>query len=398
MNLKHLKTSFYNIFPANQQQPVKYFFSPGRINLIGEYTDFNGGFVFPAAIKFGTYAAVTERTDGLVRLYSGNFAEAGISEFSITDLTKSENDSWTVYVKGVLDVFRKAGYVVEKGFDAYIEGNIPNGAGLSSSASLELLIGQILAELNDFELSGVQNALLGQKAENEYVGVNCGIMDQFVIGMGKRDYAVKLNTDTLDFEYVRCDLQDYRILIMNTNKRRGLTDSKYNERRAECEAALALLQTKAEISNLCDLTVAEFAAIADVLTDQNLYQRAQHVIGENERVKLAVSVLEQGDLSAFGKLLNQSHISLRDDFAVTGKELDVIVELAWQQDGVLGARMTGAGFGGCAIALVHYEKIDAVKQAIAAGYQAKIGYPADFYVAQIGDGTKTLSEVAEDDN
>jgi len=390
MDVNGLKARFFEVFVGEKEEAVKLFFSPGRINLIGEHIDYNGGFVFPAAITFGTYAVVTPRTDGKVALYSGNFEADGIIEFELTDLARKGDESWSVYVKGVIDVFVKAGYEVTKGFNAYIEGTIPNGAGLSSSASLEVLVGLILEDLNGLSVSGIDKAKLGQKAENEYVGVNCGIMDQFAIAMGKLDKAIKLNTDTLAYEYADCDLKDYQVLIMNTNKQRELADSKYNERRGECDAALELLQSKAEIAYLCDLNVAEFEAISAVLVEANLFKRAKHAVTENERVKLAIAALASGDLVAFGQLLNQSHISLRDDYEVTGLELDTIVELAWAQEGTLGARMTGAGFGGCAIALVHKDKLDEVREAIALGYQEKIGYEAEFYVASIGDGAHKL--------
>jgi len=390
MVLNELTLRFLEIFKGEKNEDVQLFFAPGRINLIGEHIDYNGGFVFPAAISFGTYAAVTTRGDGKVALYSRNFEADGVIEFDLTDLARRSDEPWSVYVKGVIDVFVKAGYDVKQGFNAYIEGTIPNGAGLSSSASLEVLIGTILEDLNGLSVGGVDKALLGQKAENDYVGVNCGIMDQFAIAMGKRDKAIKLNTNTLDYAYADCDLQDYQVLIMNTNKRRGLADSKYNERRGECDAALALLQEKADIQYLCDLTTACFDGISDVLCDENLLKRARHAVTENERVKLAIQALATGDLSEFGVLLNGSHASLRDDYEVTGVELDTIVALAEEQEGVLGARMTGAGFGGCAIALVRRDKLDEVQAAVAKGYQEKIGYEADFYVASIGDGARKL--------
>ena len=390
MELNKLKSRFFQVFESERGKAVKLFFSPGRINLIGEHIDYNGGFVFPAAITFGTYAAVTTRDDGKVALYSGNFENDGIIEFALTDLERQPDEPWSVYVKGVIDVFVKAGFHIGQGFNAYIEGTIPNGAGLSSSASLELLIGQILEHLNDLVVSGVEKAKLGQKAENEYVGVSCGIMDQFAIAMGRRDQAIKLNTMDLSYEYAACDLGDYRVLIMNTNKQRLLADSKYNERRGECEAALALLQRVVKIDYLCDLTVDAFVAVSGVLEEGDLYRRAKHAVGKNERVKLAMAALSEGDLVAFGELLNLSHVSLRDDYQVTGDELDAIVSLAWAQDGVLGARMTGAGFGGCGIALVHKDKLDEVREAIAVGYEREIGYAADFYVASIGDGVRVL--------
>ena len=389
MNIEALKASYEVVFGSSDK--VKVFFSPGRVNLIGEHIDYNGGYVFPSAITYGTYAIVTERQDKKVRLYSGNFEELGLIEFDLTDLSHTEDENWSVYVKGVMVQFLEAGYEIANGFDAYVFGTIPNGSGLSSSASLELLVSQVLKELNGYEISMVEMVKLSQKAENEYVGVNCGIMDQFAIGMGKENYAIKLNTNDLSYEYAEANLGDNSILIMNTNKKRELADSKYNERREECDAALELLKSKVDINFLCDLDVAKFNKVSEVLTDDILYRRAKHAITENERVKLAIDALAAGDLKGFGQLLNQSHTSLRDDYEVTGKELDTIVELAWAQEGVLGARMTGAGFGGCAIALVNNEVLEEVKAAIAKGYKEVIGYDADLYVATIGDGTKTLA-------
>ena len=389
MNIETLKLSFKNVFGENDN--IRLFFSPGRVNLIGEHIDYNGGCVFPSAITYGTYAIVAPREDQIVRLYSGNFQDRGIIEFDLTDLSHKEDENWSVYVKGVMVQFKEAGFEIPTGFDAYVYGTIPNGSGLSSSASLELLVSQILKELHGYEISMVDMVQLSQRAENQYVGVNCGIMDQFAIGMGKKDYAIKLNTNDLSYEYAEANLGDTSILIMNTNKKRELADSKYNERRAECDKALELLKTQKEINFLCDLTVDEFNKISHVLTDDVLYRRAKHAIHENERVQLAIEALASGDLNQFGTLLNQSHQSLRDDYEVTGKELDTIVELAWAQNGVLGARMTGAGFGGCAIALVENEALETVKEAITKGYKEMIGYDADLYVATIGDGTKTLA-------
>ena len=389
MKIETLKDSFKKVF--GEEKEMRVFFSPGRVNLIGEHIDYNGGCVFPSAITYGTYAVVSPREDQKVRLYSGNFEDRGIIEFDLSDLSHTEDEHWSVYVKGVMVQFKEAGFNIPTGFDAYVFGTIPNGSGLSSSASLELLVSQILKELHGYEISMVDMVKLSQKAENSYVGVNCGIMDQFAIGMGKKDYAIKLNTNDLSYEYAQANLGDNSILIMNTNKKRELADSKYNERREECDKALELLQTQADIKFLCDLTVAEFEKVAHVLTDEVLYRRAKHAVTENERVKLAIDVLSNGDLKEFGQLLNQSHTSLRDDYEVTGKELDTIVELACAQEGVLGARMTGAGFGGCAIALVQNDAVEAVKSAIAKGYKEVIGYDADLYVATIGDGTKTLA-------
>lgn len=389
MNIQTLKDAFTKVFGGEKE--TKLFFSPGRVNLIGEHIDYNGGCVFPSAITYGTYAVVAPRDDQKVCLYSGNFEDRGIIEFDLTDLSHTEDEHWSVYVKGVMVQFKEAGFEIPTGFDSYVFGTIPNGSGLSSSASLELLVSQILKELHGYEISMVDMVKLSQKAENIYVGVNCGIMDQFAIGMGKKDYAIKLNTNDLSYEYAQANLGDNSILIMNTNKKRELADSKYNERREECDKALELLQAQSDIKFLCDLTVAEFEKVSHVLTDDVLYRRAKHAVTENERVKLAIEALANGDLNEFGQLLNQSHTSLRDDYEVTGKELDTIVELAWAQEGVLGARMTGAGFGGCAIALVQNDAVEAVKSAIAKGYKEVIGYDADLYVATIGDGTKTLA-------
>lgn len=389
MNMETLKLAFENVF--GEKDNIRLFFSPGRVNLIGEHIDYNGGCVFPSAITYGTYAVVSPREDQVVRLYSGNFEDRGMIEFNLTDLSHKEDENWSVYVKGVMVQFKEVGFEIPTGFDAYVYGTIPNGSGLSSSASLELLVSQILKELHGYEISMVDMVKLSQQAENQYVGVNCGIMDQFAIGMGKKDYAIKLNTNNLSYEYAEANLGETSILIMNTNKKRELADSKYNERRCECDKALELLKAQKEINFLCDLTVEEFNKISHVLTDDVLYRRAKHAIHENERVQLAIEALASGDLNQFGTLLNQSHQSLRDDYEVTGKELDTIVELAWAQNGVLGARMTGAGFGGCAIALVKNESLESVKEAIAKGYKEVIGYDADLYVATIGDGTMTLA-------
>ncbi|MDE5978069.1 MAG: galactokinase [Turicibacter sp.] len=389
MNIESLKSSFEKVF--GNKKSTKLFFSPGRVNLIGEHIDYNGGCVFPASINYGTYAVVAPREDQRVRLYSGNFEDRGIIEFDVTDLAHTANEHWSVYVKGVMGQFKEAGFKIPTGFDAYIYGTIPNGSGLSSSASLELLVSQILKELYGYDISMIEMVKLSQRAENQYVGVNCGIMDQFAIGMGQRDYAIKLNTNDLSYEYAKANLGDHCILIMNTNKKRELADSKYNERREECDAALELLKTVVDINFLCDLTEAEFHRVSKVINKDVLYRRAKHAVTENERVKLAIKSLENNELQRFGQLLNQSHKSLRDDYEVTGKELDTIVELAWAQKGVLGARMTGAGFGGCAIALVQNEAVEEVKEAIAKGYKESIGYEADLYVAVIGDGTKTIA-------
>lgn len=369
---------------------LRSFFSPGRVNLIGEHTDYNGGHVFPCSITQGTYGIADKRDDREVHCYSMNFEERGVIVFNLDDLSYVEADSWANFVKGMLKYLIEAGHSIDSGFNVLIYGNIPNGAGLSSSASLELLIGVIAENLFNLTLDRLDLIKIGQKTENQFMGVNSGIMDQFAIGMGSKDMAIFLNTNTLDYELVPAEFGDNVILIMNTNKRRELADSKYNQRRSECEEALRRLQTELAINSLGEMTEESFEANRSLINDEVLERRAKHAVYENVRTLLAKDVLNKGKLKEFGELLNQSHISLRDDYEVTGLELDTLVEAAWQQAGVLGARMTGAGMGGCAIALVNSEKVEEVKAAVQAAYKEKIGYAADFYVAQIGDGAKEL--------
>ncbi len=388
MNTEQFIQAYQTIFETKEKPLL--FFSPGRINLIGEHIDYNGGYVFPCAMTFGTYGAVSTRDDKHIKLFSKNFEEVGILSFSLDDLTSSENDSYSAYIKGVMAQFIKAGYPINQGFNLYIEGTIPNGAGLSSSASLEVLTSIILVHLNQLNMSMIECVKLSQQAEHE-VGVACGIMDQFAIGMGKANYAIKLNTGNLSYAYADANLEDYQVLIMNTNKRRELTNSKYNERRRECEEALALLQRRIAIKHLCDLDVKTYEEISNILHDEVLYKRARHAVTENERVEKAIAALAKQDLLMFGKLLNESHDSLRDNYEVTGLELDTIVSLARQQRGVLGARMIGAGFGGCAIALVHQDLVEQVKGAVREAYTKMIGHQPSFYVAAVGDGARIIS-------
>lgn len=386
--LQTLTTEFTKKYDA---EPTRHYFSPGRVNLIGEHIDYNGGNVFPCAITQGTYGVARKRDDKTVRCYSINIPDVEVVSFQVDDINFSQKDSWVDYVKGMIHLTQQQGYKIDSGFDLVIYGNIPNGAGLSSSASLELLIGVLLEDLFDLDISRLELVQLGQKVENEVIGVNSGIMDQFAIGKGEKDMALSLNTNTLEYDLVPADFKDHVILIMNTNKRRELAGSKYNQRRQECEQALELLKQKADIDNLCDLSAEEFDKISDVLTNDTLLKRARHAVYENERVNETIDVLKQGDLERFGELLTASHTSLRDDYDITGVELDTLVNAALQQDGVLGARMTGAGMGGCAIALVDGAKVDAVQEAIQAIYTDRIGYEASFYVAEVGDGSKVLN-------
>jgi galactokinase len=393
MNITMLATTFRELFTV---QPEQAFFAPGRINLIGEHTDYNGGHVFPCAITYGTYAVAKKREDNLVRLYSVNFPDKEIIEFDLTQLEYDKQHHWANYPKGMIRYIKESGYSIPSGFECVIEGNIPNGAGLSSSASIELLTGVLLDGLFKLDIPRLDIIKIGKRVENEFIGVNSGIMDQFAVGMGKEDAGILLDCQTLNYQYAPIHLEGHKILIMNTNKRRELADSKYNERRGECEEALAQLQKKLPIEALGQLTEEQFDENQSLIVNETVRKRAKHAVYENVRTLKALEALKAGNLKGFGQLMNQSHISLRDDYEVTGVELDSLVEAAWKQHGVLGARMTGAGFGGCAIAIVENDQVESFIANVGAAYQEKIGYPADFYVASIGDGAKEIPmEVAE---
>lgn len=383
-----IKNTFNEIFGEGGNE--RYFFSPGRVNLIGEHTDYNGGNVFPCALSFGTYGVIRIRTDDKVRMYSSNFEKIGIVEFSLNDLKYEKVHDWVNYPKGVIDVMKKHGFNINKGFEVVIYGNIPNGSGLSSSASLELLIAVMMDSLFNFNINRIDLVKFSQEAENKFVGVNCGIMDQFAIGMGKKNNAILLDCNTLKYSYCPIELQDEMLVIANTNKRRGLADSKYNERRSECEKALEELKVKLNINSLGDLSIDEFEKNKELIKDEVRQKRAKHAVYENQRTLMAKEALESKDLITFGKLMNESHISLRDDYEVTGLELDTLVELAWSHSGVLGARMTGAGFGGCTVALVKKDSVDDFIKTVGQGYKNKIGYEASFYIAEIGNGTREI--------
>lgn len=372
------------------KKPEQNFFSPGRVNLIGEHTDYNGGHVFPCAISLGTYGLVSKRSDKKIRMYSSNFKEVGIIEFDLSDLRYEEKHNWVNYPKGVIDIFNKNGFDVASGLDLIVYGTLPNGAGLSSSASIEVLMAVILNSLFQFNIDMIQMVKMCQQTENQFIGVNCGIMDQFAVGMGKENCAIMLDCNTLRYRYSKIAMDGYKIVIGNTNKRRGLGDSKYNERRAECERALKDLQTKLSISSLGELTEAEFEANKNLITHTVDVKRARHAVYENQRTLNAVKALEENDLKQFGKLMNDSHVSLRDLYEVTGIELDTLAQMAWEQKGVIGSRMTGAGFGGCTVSIVAEADVDAFIENITPLYTKKIGYAPSFYVANIVNGAGTL--------
>lgn len=385
-----LVDSFKKVF-GGENGELDLFFSPGRVNLIGEHIDYNGGYVFPCALDFGTYAVVAKREDRKFRMYSLNFENIGMVEFDLDLLEKNPAHDWVNYPKGVLKMMLDAGHKIDKGLDILFFGNIPNGAGLSSSASLEVLMGTILRDEFNLDVDMVEIVKLSQKAENQFIGVNCGIMDQFAVGMGKKDHAILLNCDTLDYKYAPLVLDGVSIVISNTNKKRGLADSKYNERRASCEEAVADLQAAGvEIKYLCEMDNEKFAEVKDLIKSEESIVRARHAVSENVRVLEAMEKLNNGDIAGFGKLMNESHISLRDDYEVTGHELDSLVEASWNAPGVIGARMTGAGFGGCTVALVKDGDIDAFIAQVGKEYTEKTGLTADFYVAKVGDGARKI--------
>ena len=367
------------------------YFSPGRVNLIGEHTDYNGGHVFPCAISLGTYALVAPRTDGISRLYSMNVPEQGVVQFPMHGAVKSDAYGWANYPIGVVRVMEDAGHRAAHGFDIVLYGTLPNGAGLSSSASIEVLMAVILNDELNLGIDMVELVKFSQKAENEFVGMNCGIMDQFAVGMGKKDCAILLDCNTLSYRYSKLALNGCSIVITNTNKTHSLVTSAYNERRAQCESALKALQKVKPIKALGELTNAEFDAIASAIPDPVERRRARHAVYENNRTLEAVKALEANDVKRFGALMNASHVSLRDDYEVTGPELDTLAELAWQQNGVLGSRMTGGGFAGCTVSIVRDAAIPAFEKNVGDAYTAKIGYAPSFYVANIADGARRLS-------
>ena len=386
--LDEMQEVFREKFDAAQTHA---YFSPGRVNLIGEHTDYNGGHVFPCAISLGTYALVAPRTDGISRLYSMNLPEQGVVQFPMHGAVKSDAYGWANYPIGVVRVMEDAGHRAAHGFDIVLYGTLPNGAGLSSSASIEVLMAVILNDELNLGIDMVELVKFSQKAENEFVGMNCGIMDQFAVGMGKKDCAILLDCNTLSYRYSKLALDGCSIVITNTNKTHSLVTSAYNERRAQCESALKALQKVKPIKALGELTNAEFDAIASAIPDPVERRRARHAVYENNRTLEAVKALEANDVKRFGELMNASHVSLRDDYEVTGPELDTLAELAWQQNGVLGSRMTGGGFAGCTVSIVRDAAIPAFEKNVGDAYTAKIGYAPSFYVANIADGARRLS-------
>lgn len=369
---------------------VKVYFAPGRVNLIGEHTDYNGGHVFPCALTIGTYVAARKRADRKLTFYSMNFEKLGIVEGSLDDLTPSKEADWTNYPKGVMWAFAERGMKMDCGLDIVLNGNIPNGSGLSSSASLEVVTGYLLKDLYGFDVTNVDLAKIGQYSENNFNGMNCGIMDQFASAMGKKDNAIFLDTADLSYEYAPLVLDGSKIVVTNSNVKHSLVNSAYNERRSECEKALEELQAVVDIKGLGDLTEEQFEAHKSVIRSEVRLRRAKHAVYENQRTIRAVEALKNDNLKLFGELMNASHVSLRDDYEVSCDEIDVLVEEAWKVDGVIGSRITGGGFGGCTVSIVRDDAVETFKEQVGAAYQERVGKTADFYVVQIGDGPGRL--------
>lgn len=390
MDITQLSLSFSDVFGEPAQHIA---FAPGRVNLIGEYTDFNGGHVFPCALGMGTYVLAAPRADRAVHAVSLNFPDSGVVCFDLDGLCFDPARHWVNYPAGVFAEFMHIGASLPHGVNLLFAGDLPNGTGLSSSASIEVATAVLLREMFNVQQSQTELALLAQRAENRFNGMNCGIMDQFASAMGRANHAILLNTADLSHEYVPLDLGEaYVLLIANTNKQRALAESKYNQRRAECEAALADLRAVPSLHGLralCELDSADFARYADVVVDPLARQRARHVVDDNARTLAAVKVLRAGDIQAFGQLLNASHVSLRDDFAVTGEHLDALVQAAWDS-GAVGARMTGAGFGGCAVMVVRADEVVDFKHRVSAQYHAQTALEPTFYEVIVGAGARML--------
>lgn len=384
-----MKEEFARLF--GDAEGVSSYFAPGRVNLIGEHTDYNGGHVFPCALNIGTYALAKKNNIGQMRFFSMNFTKFGVCSVPAQGFKYDPVDNWCNYPKGVMWAYTQKGYRITSGLDIIYFGNIPNGSGLSSSASIEVATAVILNDQFGYDVDMVKVSQICQFSENHFNGVNCGIMDQFAIAMGKEGHAIFLDTADLSYTYAPLKLDGAKIVIACSNKKRGLADSKYNERRSQCEAALAQLQKVKPIKSLGELTEEEFDSLAHYITDPVNRRRAKHAVYENQRTIRAVDALSKNDIKLFGQLMNESHVSLRDDYEVTGIELDTLAETAWQQDGVIGSRMTGAGFGGCTVSIVEEDKIDSFIKNVGEVYRARIGYSADFYVVTVGDGAHKLA-------
>lgn len=386
---EELLQRFEEIYGSSEGARI--YFAPGRVNLIGEHTDYNGGHVLPCALTIGTYVVAKKRPDKKLRFYSMNYAENGIAEGSLGDLKYRHSNGWTNYPIGILWTYQKKGYRIPNGFDMLLYGDIPSGAGLGTSASIGVALGLMIREMFGFEdITNVDIALFGQYAENEFHGINCGIMDQFASAMGKKDMAIFLDTSDLRYQYASIDMEKYAFVITNSHKARGAFDAKYNERRMECERALAQLQSVAAIQSLGELTPECYEQVKEMIVEPVLVRRAAHAIYENQRTIDAIEALKASDIEKFGRLMVESHRSLKENYEVTGKELDTLVEETMKVPGVLGSRMTGGGFGGCTVTLMKREAIETFIIEVGKNYTERTGYYADFYNVEIGDGARAL--------
>lgn len=389
--LNKLIKEFQKLYGAEGE--LRTYFAPGRVNLIGEHTDYNGGHVFPCALTLGTYAVVRDREDRGLRFYSMNFSSLGVLETSLDDLVPHKEASWTNYPKGVMWAFEKRGFHLTHGLDIAIFGDIPAGSGLSSSASLEVLTGIILKDTFGFDqVSMPEIALIGQDSENNFNGCNCGIMDQFASAMGRKDHAIFLDTSTLEYQYAPVRLEDSKIVITNSKVKHSLVNSAYNDRRRECETALSDLQTVTQIKTLGDLSNEDFESFQSAIKDPVCLKRARHAVHENQRTIQAVEALKNNDIALFGKLMNASHESLKTDYEVSCPEIDLLVDLAQSMPGVIGSRITGGGFGGCTVSIVKNDTVDRFVKEIGSAYQKETGHEAEFYIVEIGDGARKLQE------
>lgn len=389
MNRQELMKRFVELY--GEGGDIREYFSPGRVNLIGEHTDYNGGHVFPCALTIGTFGIMRKRDDNIMQFSSANIKCNQVVRVDISDLSYKKEYGWANYPLGIVWAFNEKGISLNQGFDMVIWGNIPNGSGLSSSASVEVLMGKMLVDLYEIDdISMLDLALIGQYSENNFNGCNCGIMDQFAVAMGKKDCAMFLDTNDLSYKYANVKLPDAKIVIINSKVKHSLVDSAYNERREQCTKALELLKTVVDIQSLGDLDIEKFEANKYVITDKTVQNRAKHAVYENQRTIQAVEALENNDIEKFGKLMNESHISLRDDYEVSCKEVDILVELAWETEGVIGSRITGGGFGGCTVSIVRNDAVDKLSDHVRKEYKERTGKNPEIYIVDIGDGAKRI--------
>lgn len=389
MNSKLLKEKFIELY--GEGGDIREYFSPGRVNLIGEHTDYNGGHVFPCALTIGTYGIMRRRTDKVMKFSSANIRSGSVVTVDLSDISYKKKYNWANYPLGIVWAFKEKGIELESGFEMIIWGNIPNGSGLSSSASIEVLMGKMLQDQYSIKsLSMLDLALIGQYSENNFNGCNCGIMDQFAVAMGKKDNAMFLDTSDLSYQYAKISLPDEKIVIINSKVKHSLVDSAYNERREQCAKALEQLQKVVDIKTLGDLDIETFEANKSAISDEIVRKRAKHAVYENQRTIRAVEALKRNDVEQFGKLMNESHISLRDDYEVSCKEIDILVELAWETDGVIGSRITGGGFGGCTVSIVRNEAVDVLKEHVEKEYEKKTALKPEIYIVDIGDGARRI--------